>query len=70
MANDFKDQIKKLETDRQHLLHKVKQFEAKYQKIIPEVEKLKATIQSKTVQMEVQQADFEKVKKAYEQNIG
>ena len=63
IGNDFKDQIKKLETDREHLLHKVKEFETKYQKIIPEMEKLKATIQNKS-KSKFNRPNFEKSRRS------
>lgn len=43
-----KDMIEGLETENEHLKHKVREFEKKYNLLIPEVEKLKQVLEEKS----------------------
>ena len=43
-----KDMIEGLETENEHLKHKVREFEKKYNLLIPEVERLKQVLEEKS----------------------
>ena len=49
--------------------HKVREFETKYQKIIPEVEKIKNNLASKTAQNEELLAKIDKINKIHEEKV-